>query len=95
MASGDKAHTRNYCPKLKEDKKNRLAIPVILKKTMPQKGSGSLYSIKHGESPARTQVCNICYYFFQLLKTERKKKSLFVKGFFSDMKNIMKFYLHK
>ena len=73
MASGDKAHTRNYCPKVKEDKKNRLAIPVILKKTMPQKGPGSPYStnsIKLGESPARTQVCNICYYlskdFFRL-----------------------------
>ena len=57
---------------------------------MLQKGPGSPYStnsIKLGESPARTQVCNICYYVFQLLKTERKK-SLFVKGFFSDMKNI-------
>lgn len=35
-ATGDKAHTRNYCPKVKEDKKNKLAIPVILKKTMRQ-----------------------------------------------------------
>jgi len=35
-ATGDKAHTRNYCPKVKEDKKNRLAIPVMLKKTMRQ-----------------------------------------------------------
>ena len=36
LAIGDKAHTRNYCPKVKEDKKNRLAIPVMLKKTMRQ-----------------------------------------------------------
>ena len=35
-ATGDKAHTRNYCPKVKEDKKNKYAIPVILKKTMRQ-----------------------------------------------------------
>jgi len=35
-ATGDKAHTRNYCPKLKQEKKNKLAIPVILKKTMRQ-----------------------------------------------------------
>jgi hypothetical protein len=33
--------------------------------------------------PARPQVCNNCYYFFQFLKTE-KKKSLFVKGFSLD-----------
>jgi len=35
-STGDKAHTRNYCPKVKQDKKNKLAIPVILKKTMRQ-----------------------------------------------------------
>jgi len=36
QATGDKAHTRNYCPLVKQDKKNKLAIPVILKKTMRQ-----------------------------------------------------------
>ena len=81
LASGDKAHTRNYCPKVKEDKKNRLAIPVILKKTMPQKGPGSPYSIKLGESPARTQVCNICYYFFNFSKL-REKNPYLPKDFF-------------
>merc|ERR550519_887525 len=34
-STGDKAHTRNYCPKVKEDKKNRLAIPVMRKKKLP------------------------------------------------------------
>ena len=49
LASGDKAHTRNYCPKVKEDKKNRIAIPVMIKK------AGSPYSIKLGE-----RECKFC-----------------------------------
>jgi len=48
-ATGDKAHTRNYCPKVKEDKKNRIAIPVMIKK------AGSPYSIKLGE-----RECKFC-----------------------------------
>lgn len=35
-ATGDAAHTRNYCPKLKKEKKMQLAIPVTLKKTKRQ-----------------------------------------------------------
>jgi hypothetical protein len=35
-STGDKAHTRNYCPQVKQEKKNQLAIPVMLKKTMRQ-----------------------------------------------------------
>lgn len=35
-ATGDSAHTRNYCPVLKKEKKMQLAIPVTLKKTKRQ-----------------------------------------------------------
>ena len=32
----DNAHTRNYCPKLKEEKKMKYAVPICLKKTKRQ-----------------------------------------------------------
>ena len=37
-ATGDKAHIWNYCPKVKEEKKNKhkYANPVLLQKTMRQ-----------------------------------------------------------
>ena len=34
--TGDNAHTRNYCPKLKEEKRLRFALPVSLKMTKRQ-----------------------------------------------------------
>lgn len=34
--TGDDAHTRNYCPRLKEEKKMKYAVPICLKKTKRQ-----------------------------------------------------------
>jgi hypothetical protein len=35
-ATGDKAHTRNYCPMVKAEKKLKFALPLHLKKTKRQ-----------------------------------------------------------
>lgn len=49
-ATGDKAHTRNYCPTVKAEKRLKYALPLHLKKTKHQ-SDGQVRSETVGNSP--------------------------------------------
>ena len=120
-ATGDLAHTRNYCPKVQEAKKNRNLFKrkkqcEIIEAVAGAVGSTDWYKLYKMRStqgtpkpdfaadsaqirtvpcPARPHfefkpecdyVCNICYPFFQIFKTE--KKVLVANGLFLDMKMV-------